>query len=63
MLVKDGDGVLIDFQWPSVLYLFRAGAAVTCGVVAAAVVLWWPLTILYLMFINKFLELLVRAIR
>lgn len=63
MLVKDGDGTFVDFQWPSFVYLFKAGAAVTCGAVAAVVVLWWPLTILYMMFLGKFIELAFRSLK
>jgi hypothetical protein len=47
MLVKDGDGTFVDFQWPSFWYLVQSGFAVTVGVAAAGVVLALPMFFVY----------------
>ncbi len=43
MVVRDGDGSFIDFQWPSFWYFVKAGVAFTLGagvVYVAAAMLW-----------------------
>jgi hypothetical protein len=47
MMVKDGNGAMIDFEWPSLWYLFKAGAVVTMGVFTTLLVLWIPLMMLW----------------
>mgnify|MGYP001572945970 CR=1 FL=1 len=58
MMVKDGDGTLIEFEWPSMWYCVKVGFAATVGVAIAVVVLYVPLALLYLAFLTG----LIRAI-
>lgn len=62
MIVRDGDGTMIDFQWPSFAYWFKAGIAATFGVAVAVVVLWFPMVFLYLKVIGWFIKVLTQAL-
>jgi hypothetical protein len=47
MMVKDGNGTIIEFVWPSLWYLVKAGFAVAIGAAAALLVLWLPVVLLW----------------
>lgn len=47
MMVKDGDGTIVEFEWPSLWYLVKSGFAVAIGVAAAVLVLWLPIVLLW----------------
>lgn len=47
MVLKDGDGAFIAFEWPTVSYWVKAGFAATIGVALAGVVLAVPLALFY----------------
>lgn len=55
MLVKDGDGTFIDFQWPTFGYFVKSGFAATIGVAGALLLLWVPIVVLWFGFLGALL--------
>ena len=59
MLVKTGDGALIDFEWPPMWYWVKSGLAATVGVWVALMLLAIPTFIVY----SSYLLLILGAFR
>jgi hypothetical protein len=59
MLVKDGNGTIIDFEWPSLWYWFKVSVTVCLGIFAAFVLLWIPITVVNVLFAGSMLRVML----